>query len=142
MDITSANCIFMLAIPNLYPVAQRLQGFSADAAFASEEVDVAEVSMGVDGLLSAGYTPVATPQTITFQPDSPSIPMFERWASTQKTTRSIYPGAGTIQIPAIGKKYTMTKGVLTRITPMPAAAKILQPVTYRITWQDADPAPF
>lgn len=142
MDITSSNCIFMLAVPNLFPVAQRLQGFSADAAFATEEVDIAETSMGVDGLLSAGYTPAPTSQTITFQPDSPSIDMFERWASTQKSTRSIYPGAGTIQIPSISKKYTMVKGVLQRITPIPNAAKILQPVTYRLVWQDADPAPF
>ncbi|WP_227242398.1 phage tail fiber protein [Paraburkholderia caribensis] len=141
MDITSANCIYMLSIPNLYPVAQRLQGFAADAAFATEEVDTAETVMGVDGQLSAGFTPYITAQTITLQPDSPSLTIFELWASTQKSTKSIYPGAATIQIPSISKKYTMVKGVLRRVSPMPTAAKILQPMTYRIEWQDADPAP-
>ena len=45
--ITAANAVFALAVTNLFPSPQTLQGFAADAMFAVDETDIAEIVMGV-----------------------------------------------------------------------------------------------
>jgi len=69
-SITAMNSVYALAILNLYPVPQILQGYSADAAFDTEAADAAEIVMGVDGHMSAGFVPFVTRQTISIMPDS------------------------------------------------------------------------
>jgi hypothetical protein len=142
LTITAANSVYMLAIASLYPVPQQLQGYAADAAFATEDVEPTEVVMGIDGHMSAGFVPYVTPQTITIMPDSPSLTMFEQWLSAMKASREIFIANGTIALPAIGKKYTLTRGVLSRIKSIPDVKKSLQPVEYRITWESVSPAAF
>ena len=140
MDITSANAKFSILVPGVFPTPYLLQQFATDDAWASEEVDVAQVVIGVDGAMSAGSVPYLIPQDIIFQADSASISGFmEPWraanaaAVAQGATQN-FASAGTLTIPAIGLTYALTKGVLLRITPFPQGRKILQPVRYRITW--------
>lgn len=139
--ITSANSVFMLAVANLYPVPQQLQGYAADAAFATDDIEPAETFMGVDGKMSAGFVPVAIPQTISLQADSDSILLFDAWLNAEKAAREIYYASAIISLPAIGREYTLTRGVLTRAKPLPDAKKTLQPVEYRITWESITPIP-
>ena len=88
--ITSANAVYMLAVTGMFPVPQRLEGFAADDVFDTEALTVAEVVMGVDGRLSAGYTPVPVKQNISLQADSPSIQLFETWYLAQKAAKEVY----------------------------------------------------
>lgn len=138
--ITSANSVFTLVLPTLYPVPQVLQGYATDDAFAADAVDWAEVMMGVDGKMSAGFTPNVTKMTISFQADSPSIQIFDFWLGAMKVAREVYPASGTIQLPSTGKSYTLTKGILTNAKPLPDAKKVLQPVQYGLTWERVDAA--
>jgi hypothetical protein len=140
--ITSANSVYTLSIDGLYPVPQQLQGYAADGSFATETVDIAETRMGVDGLMSAGWLPRMTPQTITLQADSISIDLFENWSSAQDVVREIYWASGLISMPSIGKKYTMTRGVLTKYQAVADNKKVLDPRTFTITWGSIQPAPF
>jgi hypothetical protein len=142
MDITSSNATFMLSIATIFPVAQKLTKFGADAMFATDDVEPAEVGKGADGNMFAGYTPYNTPQTITIMPDSPSLTLFEQWLAAMKANSTIYAANATIRIPSIGKKYTLTTGILTRIRAIPNAQKVLQAMEYQITWDQVDPAPF
>jgi len=142
MDITSSNAVFMLSIATIFPVPQKLTKFAADAMFATDDVEPAEVGKGADGNMYAGYTPYNTPQTITIMPDSPQLTMFEQWLAAMKTNSTIYAANATIRIPSIGKKYTLTTGVLSRIRAIPNAQKVLQAMEYQITWDQVDPAPF
>jgi hypothetical protein len=135
-DITSANSKFYLTVPDVFPVAQLVQGYATDDAFASEEIDVAEVMMGVDGRMSSGYIPVVTPMEIVLQADSPSIlGVFEAWHSTNLSNQVNYLASGLILMPSIGTQYQLANGVLLRVTPFPQAKKVLQPVRYRIVWE-------
>ena len=70
--ITSANSVFTIVIAGLFPAPVQLQGYASDKAFTTEALDLAEVQMGVDGRMTAGFVPNPTKQTITLQADSPS----------------------------------------------------------------------
>ncbi|PTQ70293.1 hypothetical protein [Pseudomonas sp. GV071] len=133
--ITSANSTFALAITNLFTSPQIIQGYASDSAFSTDAMTIAELVVGVDGKLSAGYLYSPTVQTITLMPDSESMFVFATWFSTMQAARDVYWANGTIILPSIGKKYTLKNGVLTAGQPMPDAKKTLQPQVYKITWE-------
>lgn len=139
--ITAANSIFNLNIPGLFPISQTLRGYATDDAFAVDQVDMAEVMMGVDGHMSAGFTPFPSPMTITFQADSPSIFLFDTWAAAQKQQREIIPANAAILLPATNKAYTLTNGVLTKANQLPDVKKVLGPQKYVITWESINSTP-
>lgn len=138
--ITSANAVFMLGFTGVYPVAQLLQGFMADAAFAAEAVDTAENVLGVDGIMSSGWIPRMYPQNISIMPDSPSSLIFETVQAAQDTAQEIFQAFGTVQFPATGRKYTLINGVLSNFSPMPEARKVLQGRVFKIVWNSIQPA--
>lgn len=139
--ITAANSVYMLSIVGLYSTPQQLQGYSVDAAFETEASEPAEVQMGVDGIMSAGFVPFLTKQTITLQADSASIPIFEDWLAAQKQAREILYANATIVLPSLQRKYALTQGVLSSIVSIPGAKKVMQPRPFTITWASIDPAP-
>lgn len=134
--ITSANSSFTLKINNLYPTAQKVEGYAADAAFAFDDTQIAELLIGVDGKLSAGFTFAMQKQTVSLQADSPSLSMFSNWYTAMFAAHDIYWAEGVIILPSIGKKYTLKKGTLTNGKPMPDAKKTLAPMEFKITWEE------
>jgi hypothetical protein len=138
--ITSANSVLTLVAAGLFPAPQRIQGFSTDRAFTTEAVAQAEVSMGVDGRLTAGFTPNPVVQTITLQADSPSKKIFLAILQAQKTAREIYYLNVTVSLPSTGESFAMTRGVLSTAKNIPDAQKVLQPMDFVITWERVDAA--
>lgn len=134
-SITSSNSSFVLTAPQVFPAPQTLQGYAVDDAFMADAVDLAEVVMGVDGKLSAGYTPNPTKITIAVMPDSPSVRIFDALIAATKAARDVIFLNGSIALPSIGKSYTLTKGVLTNVQVMPDAKKTLQPQKYILTFE-------
>lgn len=133
--ITSANSVFTVIVPGLFPAPVQLRGYSADSAFKTDAIDLAEVQMGVDGRMTAGYTPKETKQTITLQADSPSKDIFLLMIQATKTNREIFYIDAAILLPATGESFAMTRGVLTNVMQIPDAAKVLQPMEFVITWE-------
>ena len=133
--ITSANSVFSLAVLGLFPTPIKLQGYSADAAFTSDPVVSAEAHMGVDGHLSAGYTPQPRKMKIKFQADSDSVNIFDQWFNAEQAQRELYFANATIDIPALGKSFACRKGVLTSYKQVPDAKKVFDPVEMEITWE-------
>jgi hypothetical protein len=141
-DITSANSKLILQVPDVFPVPQVLQGYATDDAFASEEVDIAEVVKGVDGILSSGYIPAIYPMLLSFQADSLSIPnTMEAWRAADNAAKQKFFGQAVLLLPSLGLQWQFINGVLRRITPFPHAKKVLQPVSYRIEWEDYNSSP-
>lgn len=134
-SITSSNSSFILTATQVFPAPQSLGGYAVDDAFMSDAIDLAEVLMGVDGKLSAGYTPNPTKITIALQADSPSIKIFDALIAATKAARDVIFLDGSIALPSVGKSYTLTKGVLTNANVMPDAKKTLQPQKYVITFE-------
>ena len=138
--ITSANSVMTLVIAGLFNVPVQLQGYATDKAFATEAIDLAEVQMGVDGKMSAGYVPNPTPQTITLQADSASKEIFAALIAATRTAREVFFLSGTLVLPSTGESFTMTRGVLTNAKQIPDAQKVLQPQDYIITWESVNRA--
>lgn len=149
--ITSANSSLVLTprlagvlsglLPALAGVGFPVQGYATDDAFATETVDSVEARKGVDGRASFGYLPRLTKQTITLQADSPSLPLFNAIVSAQDSIREVIPLDGILTLPSINNTYALVNGALTRITPIPPGKRVLDPVTYEITWDEVQPAP-
>ena len=133
-DITSANSVFTLLIPGVFPVPQNIQGFAADDAFSNDAVDIAEVRIGVDGIMSSGYLPQITKMTVHLQADSPSLVVFDTWKAAMQIARGIFPATATITMQSISKSYALLNGTLDNIKQLPDAKKVLEPLTYRIAW--------
>lgn len=138
--ITSANSIFTLVVAGLFPSPVQLHGYSSDKAFITDPLDLAEVNMGVDGRMTAGYTPNPTKQTISLQADSPSRDIFTAMIQATKTAREVFYISGNIVLPATGEAFTLTRGILTTGKQIPDAQKVLQAVDYVITWESVNAA--
>lgn len=132
--ITAANSIFALTITGLYPAPQVLHGYAADDAFTTDALESAETVMGLDGHLSGGFIFNPVKQTIVLMPDSDSLDVFNNWSLAQMASREVLVANASISLPAIGKKYVLTRGFLTSHKPIPDVKKVLQSVQYQITW--------
>jgi hypothetical protein len=139
-SITSANATFLLAVAGVFPVPQQLQGFSADDIFGTDPLEVAETSMGVDGVLSAGFVFVPVKQSITLQADSDSNNIFDDWYLAEQVAKDKFRCSGIVLLPSIGKKWTLNNGAMTTWPPMPDAGKVLRPRKFGVTWESVSPA--
>jgi len=136
--ITSANSVFTLVVAGLFPSPVQLRGYATDKAFATEAIDLAEVQMGVDGRMTAGFTPNPVKQTVTLQADSPSRDIFTTIIQAMKTAREVYYISGSIALPSTGESFALTRGILTNAKQIPDAQKVLQPVDFVITWESVN----
>lgn len=139
--ITSANSVFNIVVPKIYPVPQTLQGYAADDAFSIDSVDITENMIGVDGKKASGYTPYLVVMNIAFQANSQSILIFDTWLGVMTANKEDYPAYGTIFLPSVGRNYVCTNGSLSKAKPIPDAKKVLQPQQYTITWESVIPSP-
>lgn len=138
--LTSANSIFTLTAAGIFPVPQQLQGYAVDKAFAADALVLAETKMGVDGKLSAGYTPTPVKMTVSLQADSDSNTIFMAVTQAIKTTREVFPITAHITLPATGEVYTCNRGFLTVSKQMPDAMKVLGEKEYEIVFESVDRA--
>lgn len=139
-SITSSNSVFTIIVPGLFPVPVQLSGYATDKAFVTEALDLAEVLMGVDGKMSAGYVPNPVKQTITLQADSKSKSVFNLIITATKTAQEVFYISGSISLPSTGESFTLTRGILTNGKQIPDAQKVLQPMDFTITWESVNPA--
>jgi hypothetical protein len=139
--LTAANAIIMLTVPNYYPNPQQLQGFAADDVYDSEEVEIAETSMGVDGILSAGLIYAELPWTLALQSNSPSIQILDNLIQAQFAQNDLFPGISvSVTLTGLGIKYQLTNGYLKKAPPLPSAKKILQPRKFYFVFNGSSPA--
>lgn len=136
--ITSANSVFTIVVAGLFPAPVQLRGYASDKAFTTEAVDLAEVQMGVDGRMTAGFVPNPVKQTITLQADSPSKDIFTAVIQAMKTAREVFYISGSISLPSTGESFTLTRGILTNAKQIPDAQKVLQPIDFTVTWERID----
>lgn len=140
-SLTAANAVFMLSVVPLFPVPQRIQGFAADDVFSTNPVQSAEIVMGVDGIMSAGFVFAPTPMQITLQADSQSNQIFDDWYDAQQVSTDGYYASGVMMLPSIGKKWDLVRGALGEFPRFPPVGRILRPRQFTITWQRMTPSP-
>lgn len=139
--ITAANSVFMLGVASLFNIPIKMQGYAADDAFSTEEVEMMEKYIGVDGKLSAGYIPYIVPFVFTLSPDSPSCAIMDALIAAEKVAREKFVLNATIILPSTGFIYAFTTGFLDRGSVMPSAGKVLKPRKFSLDFQDLSVAP-
>ena len=117
--ISSANSVFTLVAAGLFPAPVQMQGYSTDKAVVTDAIDMAEVQMGVDGRMTAGYIPKETKPTISLQADSPSRAFFTAIAAATKTAKDVFYLSGTLDLPSTGESFSLTRGIITNIKQIP-----------------------
>lgn len=138
--ITSANSMFTLSIASIFPVPQTLSGYGVDNAFAADALTPSETMRGVDGHLAVGFIFTDVVTRITLMADSPSLQVFDDWYNISKTMQEAFPANGVISMKSpLGKKYTLTRGVMIEYSPFPDAKTVLQNVSYAIRWESVTP---
>jgi hypothetical protein len=138
-NITAANSIVILTIPNVLLAPVQLQGFAADDIFDVEPLEAGETLMGVDGILSAGFVFVPVAWSITLQADSASNAVFDSWWTQEQANKTKYAASGQVKLPAIGTKWTLSNGFLITYPVMPNAGRTLKPRKFMIRWQSSFP---
>lgn len=139
-SISSPSVVYTLAIAGLFPTPQQLQEYAADDVFGTDPIEVAQTVMGVDGHLSGGFVFTEINQNITLQANSESIIIFQAWYEAQKVLKDVLRATGLVLIPAVGKKWSMSGGILKTYPPIIDVKKILQPQRFSITWESVSPA--
>lgn len=140
MDITSANSSIVISSADIALAATQLEGFGADASFATEDVESAVTQIGVDGKMSAGWVPRITNMTITLNPASASVAVFDTIITTADTLRAPVWLNCVVQIPSIGKSYTLSKGVLSRVKQAPDGGRVLAEQKFTLSFESCRPA--
>ena len=140
-SLTGATAVFNLSIAGLYDQPQTLQGYAADDVFQTPTVANAEVLMGVDGFMSAGYVFVPKEMSVMLQADSDSNDIFDNWNAAQAQAQDIFFATGVVLLRALQQKWTLTRGVLTNFAPIPDTKKLIQPRKFTITWNEISIAP-
>jgi hypothetical protein len=132
--ITSANATLLLGVQSIYPVAQQIQEFAVDDAFAVDRTPTTEVKVGVDGYGVAGYVPRSPKMTIRLLASSPSFVLFENWILGQDQVQDVLYGNVIITLPSIGRKYTCYMGALMDVSTLADAKKVLEDREFTIQW--------
>ena len=140
LNITSANSEIILTVENLYPSGIKLEGYSTDTAWASEDVTLAEGRMGVDGKLAIGMTPSPKTITLTFEANSPSLKQLENIAACMDLNMTIYATDMQVTIPSRKKEYHLTKGSMMRGRLLPDGKKVLDPQAFTFMFEKIKPS--
>ena len=133
--ITSADATIHITFDNLFPAGFTLQGFAADNISDMENMEIAQTVRGADGKLSAGFVYGTPNQTFHVMPDSPSYSKIQTVINASQATGAVYRCNAVQTFLSNGKKYTCSNGVMTTGGLMPAAGRVLQPITFTIQWE-------
>lgn len=139
--ITSANASIQISVPGLFPVPQLLQGFAADDIFGTEPLENGELSMGVDGILSAGFVFVPVKQFYNLQANSDSCQLFDDLYAAEQAAREKFAITGLVTLSSVQSQWVMTRGFMSNYPPVPDAGKVLKPRKFYITWTRIQRAP-
>ena len=134
-NITSANSTATLIVKELYPAGITLQQFSTDQAYSIEQKTVAETHMGVDGYLTAGYTPTENVINFTFEPSSPSLASLVAVYAAQVKNKRLYECAITISQPSLGRTIAYSVGVMRGGNFVADARKVHSPVSFSFSFE-------
>ena len=135
-SLTSLDVVLILTIPGVYPSGVQLQGFKADDIFDVGSTKGNIVRMGVDGVLSAGKQIQPRAMKVHLEASSESQQVFDDWAAAENTPpMDSIPASMTAMFPANGQEYSCYRGFLTDYKDVTDAKKVLDPLTYEITWE-------
>lgn len=137
-DITSANAKLIFTCEELYPSGVEIQQFSTNQAFSSENIQVAETRMGVDGHMAAGYVPNIKVVTVQLEASSTSRRYFEQVQKAMIANQRPYKCSLTAIIPSIGEQVIWSEGVMQAGAVTSTAARVMEPTAWTFHFEQYD----
>ena len=137
-SLTSVNASITITVPNVAGSPCTLSEFSAENILDTEELDVAEISMSLDGHLSAAFVFNEVKQGYHLQANSASIAFFDAWKAAEYLAVDKLPASATISLKSAvagTKNYNMPKGFLKGYPPMADLDKTQKPRKFTIVWE-------
>ena len=134
--LTSADSTLILVCAELYPSGIQIEGFSTDSILTGEDITIAETRMGVDGRLSAGYTPTPKNVVITLEASSPSLEVMQNIFQYMQSTKTQPECSMTIQIPSMRQVASLVQGCMTKGRLIPDLKKLLDPTSWSFTFAE------
>lgn len=139
-SITSANASAQL-VNVLFPAGLKFENFAVDNAWTQELIQQIEARMGVDGLISFGYTPSPKPISFQFQPNSATVDRLDYLVQAQDMAREAIVCQLVITLKSIKKVVTLTNGACVTNKLLPNGAKVLEPMQYDFVFESVNVAP-
>lgn len=137
-DITSANSVVVLTCEDLYPAGIQLENFSADQSITQADEEIASTRMGVDGYMSAGWIPTIKSITVSLEPSSPTIEVFDTIYKAQRTAKAPYRLNLSVAVPATGKSLTYKNGVLKNWKLLADHKQVLDPISATMEFESVE----
>ena len=141
-SITSVSAQIALTVPGIFDTPQLLTGWSADNIFETDQLEVTQTLMGLDGKQAGGYVYNPVNQTFTFQANAASAALFDQWAASQRQLQDALVATGNAALPSIGSRFIMSGGFLVMTSPIPVAGKVLQPRKFTVRWESVGRVPY
>jgi hypothetical protein len=135
-DITSADATIILTVAEIFPAGFPLEKFSADQSITAEEETFAETRMGVDGHMAAGWLPTIKAVTIMLEADSISVIAMNQIVTAQQSLRRTLRLHMLVTIPAQGRAYFYTNGILKSGIVVPNLKSVQEPLTYKFDFEN------
>lgn len=138
--ITSADGVLTLTVKDLFNSPITLENWETDRAWETQDREIAESRMSVDGKLNVGFIPTPIDMTLRFSPNSPSIIYFETIQTSSEQMRRPFILNADLTLPGLKRRYTFSNGHLRSLTPVPGGAKTLEGRSFTLRWESVYPA--
>ena len=139
--ITAADASIVMRCPPIFPTGQVIAGFAPDDVFEVPQQTIAQVEMGVDGFMAAGYVFVLQPWNFTLQAPSPSVGFFDAVKAANDAAKTTFLLQGVVNLPSTKTSYTLVDGILREYAPASSARQVLQPRKFGLVWRQILIAP-
>lgn len=134
-SLTAVNAVATIIVPEIAPAGHIIEGEFLDQAYATGDLVNKELKMSLQSKLYGGYIPQIKTVSVTLLPGSPSAKFFADWYQAEQAQKStIECKTLVIALPAIKSVVTYTNGFLTKAKIMPDVKKVLQEVTYEMSF--------
>ena len=135
-NITSANSSLRVTIATLYTAGVDVDQYEADRMFETAAVSNAEIVMGADGVMHAGWVPNPVELTINIMPNSNFGGIIDEVYAYENTGKVKLAVNAVLTLKSIGGAvYTFVGGVISNFTPSIAGARTLQGRPITITFE-------
>lgn len=137
--ITSANAVFYLTVKDLFNSPILLENWETDRAWETQDREIAESRMSIDGKLNIGYIPSPIDMSVRFSPNSESIAIFEAIQTSSEQMRRPFVLNAELTLPGLKRKYTFSNGHLRSLTPVSGAGRSLEGRSFSLRWEAVYP---
>lgn len=139
-SITSANAKMTLFCA-LFPAGLNFENFAVGNAWTQELIQQLEARMGVDGMISFGYTPQVKTLQVTLSPNSATVDRMDYLVQSQDLAQDAVICQMSIELKALKKRIVLQNGACTNSKLLADGQAVLEPQQYNFAFESVNVSP-